>query len=244
MKNVLTVSLFCCLFSCTKSNEERRLTDGIYESQGQQFRYLPEMYTSNGKITDTSIIYRYLRLKSQFFFSNYDQLLASVPQLIPYTDTIRITISGQEGILYMRDYMHPGTPNNPENYQTHVVAINASAPSEILLEHKDSTVIAKSLTSSPCNSLNTQLNKYMPDQNCRAMGTIEVCSYKDITPIQPVSETEIKVLLYARQSSNSSCAVFNMPIFNVPSLNIQKLLTPADTVVIQRREIILKRRQS
>ena len=137
--------------------------------------------------------------------------------------------------------MHAGTPSNPMNYQTHQVAMLPGTQPEIVLEHQDSTSAMRSWTPNRCEVVSRQLNKYIQPANCLATASGELCSYRDITPAMRVSSTEIRVLLYGTYYSSANCSGSNTILFNVPSPNFLQALPAGDTVVIQRKEIILKR---
>ena len=244
MKYLLSALLFCTLLSCEKDNDEPPLADGQYQSHGQYYRYQPEMYTSNGKITDTAIIYNYLRYHSSRSMTgtNYAELLATAPQVVMLTDSIKLTVNGQAGTLYMRDYFRAGSPGNPMNYQTHSIAVIAGTQSEILLQHQDSTGVLKGWTPNPCETIISKLDKYVPAKNCRPTATGEYCAYRDVVPVQQAVSSEIRVLYYSRFNSSPSCTGLSSHVFNVPSLTIPQALSAQDTVVIQRKEIILKKK--
>jgi hypothetical protein len=243
MKYLFSALLFCAIVSCEKNNDEPLLADGEYRSRGEYYSFRPEMYTSTGKITDTAIIYNYLRYHSSRspMGTNYAQLMSTF-SVVMFTDSIKLTISGNGGTLYRRDYLHAGTPGNPMNYQSHSLALIQGTQSEILLQHQDSSDMQTSLTPSPCETVISKLNKYSPAKNCRGTATGQLCEYKDITPVKQSVSSEIVVLFYSRFNSGPGCTGFSSHVFNVPSTNIPPSLSTQDTVVIQRKEIVLRRK--
>ena len=243
MKNLLSLFIACIIvISCKKSGNDNSDQQKIYTSDQHQYRHPPEMYTAAGKITDTTVIYNYLRRLNNLGYTStkYDSLFATLPQIYPFPDTIQLSVSGTLGELYMKLY------NYNLNYAERTVDILNTNSTEKLLVFRDSVSKIYDRSNTFCTPLFEQLDKYIPQKSCKPISIGDICSYRDLVPIEMINDNEIKILYHSKLSvkgnSNSAfCMMLSHPVFNVPATNIPSMLQNTDTVVIQRRELILQR---
>lgn len=251
MKSRLTALLYLLIgISCNPNKEEKLLTNGVFESQHEQYFYLPEMYTAAGKITDTAIIYDYLRrLSNQSMnISNHDYaaLFSSLPRTRKFKDTIRITIAGNAATVYKRVYFSPSTdPANPLNYRLSNTEIIETSANEVLFQHMDSTSVFLNGVGADFGEKSRKIDHYNPPMNCRyiwAGGS--TCTYREILPVKVVDNNEIRVLNYTKFLVETSVWRLSSSTqnFNRPNENMSAFLEKLDTVIVQKSEIILRRK--
>jgi len=252
MKNRLTPFLILIIvISCNPNKEEKQLTNGFFETNQEQYFYLPEMYTAAGKITDTAIIYDYLRKLSNHSLNINNQdfvaMFSSQPRARKFEDTIRITIAGNDATIYKRLYFSPSTdPANPRNYQLSNAQMIATNASEVLLQYTDSSsVIFSNGVDANFGEKSRKMSHYNPPLNCRNIwGGSSICSYKDFLPVKVVNNNEIRVLSYTNLLIEGSLWRLSVSsqLFNRPNENMSAFLEKLDTVIVQQNEIILRRK--
>lgn len=198
----------------------------------------PIMYTAGNSISNIEFIKNYLQRKKNtnyFVFDASTLPISGSPLYINFLSGNKVDLEGMPG------YMEQGEITGRNN-------------DRLLISSMDSAVYFPPNTSNRCELLVSKITEVVPEVNCSAFyvlpgpggfPSVGGCKYRPAFPmVISGNNLYLPLFSYSVSYSNSSfvqCASATSGIINLFSKDFLKELKAGDTIVIQKRKLLMKK---
>ncbi|MBN8675242.1 MAG: hypothetical protein J0L56_13990 [Chitinophagales bacterium] len=239
-KKLPLIALLFFLLACNRQTETDFFINNTYTTENVASVDLPRLFTSDGEITNLTLIRDFVeRHTTQVGFQN-NFLFGISSQLLDTTFKLKISFRADGSAVVERcNHFSLTSP-----LETYTASYTNYAQDILLVTETDSVTNVTEIGN--CQSITEAIVRDLSAMSCIQVSNTKICSYKYSFPLKKsnnrITMPFIRRLVYSRRPPfGPTCGLETYRERNIFNPSGISVLTQYDTVVIQTKEVVLKK---